>query len=100
MGWVAGAESAKPRVDAVLLWVAFGLTVGALAMFVMPAEEHGGILLAVLLGTAGAFAGGLLSTFVLCFGGLTGFDLRTTAIAGAGALLVLGVHGLFSRRRE
>jgi uncharacterized membrane protein YeaQ/YmgE (transglycosylase-associated protein family) len=61
--------------------------------------EHGGVLLTVVLGIAGAVVGGFISTHMLGLGDVTGFDLRSMVIAVGGALLVLVVYGVFSRRR-
>ena len=45
----------------VLGWIVFGLVVGAVAKFVMPGRDPGGIIVTMLLGIAGAVLGG---TFV------------------------------------
>jgi uncharacterized membrane protein YeaQ/YmgE (transglycosylase-associated protein family) len=82
------------------LWVVFGLITGALAKFIMPGEQHGGRILTVVLGIAGAVVGGFISTHMLGFGDVTGFDLRSMVIAVGGALLVLVVYGVFSRRHS
>jgi uncharacterized membrane protein YeaQ/YmgE (transglycosylase-associated protein family) len=60
---------------------------------------RGGIL-TVVLGIAGAVVGGFISTHMLGFGDVTGFDLRSMVIAVGGALLVLIVYGVFSRRHS
>jgi uncharacterized membrane protein YeaQ/YmgE (transglycosylase-associated protein family) len=73
-----------------LLWILFGLVTGASAKFMMPSEQHGGLILTVVLGIAGAVVGGFVSTHMLGFGDVT----------GGGALLVLVVYGMFSRRRN
>jgi uncharacterized membrane protein YeaQ/YmgE (transglycosylase-associated protein family) len=65
----------------------------------VPGEQHGGVLLTVVLGIAGAVVGGFISTHMLGLGDVTGFDLRSMVIAVGGALLVLVVYGVFSRRR-
>lgn len=45
-----------------LLWLAiFGLIIGALAKFVMPGKEPGGIWITMIIGIAGS----LLATFIL-----------------------------------
>ena len=43
---------------AILSWIIVGLIVGALAKFVMPGNDPGGIIVTILLGIAGAFVGG------------------------------------------
>jgi uncharacterized membrane protein YeaQ/YmgE (transglycosylase-associated protein family) len=82
-----------------LLWIVFGLITGASAKFIMPSEQHGGVILAVVLGIVGAVVGGFISTHMLGFGEVTEFDLRSLVIAVGGALLVLLVYGVVSRRR-
>ena len=44
----------------VLGWIVFGLIVGALAKFVMPGRDPGGILVTIILGIVGALVGGFL----------------------------------------
>jgi uncharacterized membrane protein YeaQ/YmgE (transglycosylase-associated protein family) len=39
-------------------WIIMGLIVGALAKFLMPGDDPGGIIVTILIGIAGAFAGG------------------------------------------
>jgi len=41
-------------------WIIFGLIVGALAKLVMPGRDPGGIIITMLLGIAGAVAGGFI----------------------------------------
>jgi uncharacterized membrane protein YeaQ/YmgE (transglycosylase-associated protein family) len=44
----------------ILGWILFGLVVGALAKFVMPGRDPGGIIVTILLGIVGALVGGFL----------------------------------------
>ncbi len=44
----------------ILGWIIFGLVVGALAKFVMPGRDPGGIGVTILLGIVGAVLGGFL----------------------------------------
>jgi uncharacterized membrane protein YeaQ/YmgE (transglycosylase-associated protein family) len=83
----------------ILAWILLGLVAGALAKFIMPGQQGGGIILTTVLGVVGALVGGLVGTYVLGFGEVSGFDFRSIAIAVAGALLVLIVFGLLGRRR-
>jgi uncharacterized membrane protein YeaQ/YmgE (transglycosylase-associated protein family) len=83
----------------VLAWIVLGLVAGALAKFIMPGQQGGGIILTIVLGVVGALVGGFLGTYVLGFGDISGFDLRSIAIAVGGALLVLFVYGLVARGR-
>jgi uncharacterized membrane protein YeaQ/YmgE (transglycosylase-associated protein family) len=42
----------------ILGWILFGLVIGALAKFVMPGRDPGGIIITILIGIAGALVGG------------------------------------------
>ena len=76
----------------ILLWIVFGLIAGALAKFLMPGKQGGGIILTTLLGIAGAVVGGFIGTR-LGFGDVNSFDLTSMALAVGGAVLVLVVWG-------
>jgi uncharacterized membrane protein YeaQ/YmgE (transglycosylase-associated protein family) len=83
----------------ILAWILLGLVAGVLAKFIMPGRQGGGIILTIVLGIVGALVGGFLGTHVLGIGDISGFDLRSIAIAVAGALLVLLLYGLIARNR-
>jgi uncharacterized membrane protein YeaQ/YmgE (transglycosylase-associated protein family) len=72
----------------ILSWIILGLIVGALAKFIMPGDDPGGIIVTILIGIAGAFVGGYIAT-ALGFGTVSGFNLGSLVIATAGALLLL-----------
>lgn len=75
----------------ILSWIVLGLIVGALAKWIMPGPDPGGILITMLLGIAGAFVGGFLGSLV-GLGSVTGFNLGSLLLAVAGALLLLWGH--------
>jgi uncharacterized membrane protein YeaQ/YmgE (transglycosylase-associated protein family) len=81
----------------ILLWIVFGLIAGAIAKFLMPGKGPGGIILTIILGIVGAVVGGFSGT-LLGFGDVTGFDLRSMALAVGGGLLVLIVFGMATRK--
>jgi uncharacterized membrane protein YeaQ/YmgE (transglycosylase-associated protein family) len=83
----------------ILAWVVLGLVAGALAKFIMPGQQGGGIILTIVLGVVGALVGGFLGTYVFGFGDISGFDVRSIVIAVGGALLVLFVYGFVARGR-
>ncbi len=72
----------------ILSWIIFGLIAGALAKFLMPGRDPGGILVTILVGIGGAMLGGFIAT-QLGFGTVTGFDLRSMVIAIGGEFLLL-----------
>ena len=83
----------------ILAWIVLGLVAGALAKFIMPGEQGGGIIVTIVLGIVGALVGGFLGTYVFGFGDISGFDVRSIAIAVGGALLALVVYGFVARGR-
>ena len=84
----------------ILAWIVFGLVAGALAKFIMPGRQGGGIIVTTVLGVVGALVGGFLGTHVFGFGDISGFNLRSMGIAVGGALLVLFVYGFVARGRQ
>ena len=80
----------------ILSWIVMGLIVGALAKFVMPGNDPGGLIITILLGIAGAFVGGYAATH-LGLGTVTGFDIGSLLIAIGGAVLLLIIYRLVKR---
>ena len=74
-----------------IVWILLGLVVGVIAKFLMPGKDPGGIIVTILLGIAGAFVGGFVSSR-LGFGSVTGFDLRSLIIAVLGAIVLLAIY--------
>ena len=81
----------------ILAWIVFGLVAGALAKFIMPGKDPGGIIVTILIGIAGAILGGFIGSF-LGFGGVSGFDLRSLGIAIVGALVLLWLYRIMKKR--
>lgn len=74
----------------ILSWILLGLIAGALAKYIMPGKDSGGFIVTTLLGIAGAFVGGAISSF-LGIGTFTGWNIKSMVIAVIGAVLVLAV---------
>jgi uncharacterized membrane protein YeaQ/YmgE (transglycosylase-associated protein family) len=55
-------------------WIFLGLIAAAIAKFVMPGKDPGGIIVTILIGIAGAIVGGFLGSFV-GLGKVESFDL-------------------------
>ena len=79
----------------ILLWCLFGLIAGAVAKFIMPGKDPGGIIVTILLGIAGAVVGGFLGGQLFGWD-VTGFNLPSFGIAVAGALLLLILYRVFT----
>ena len=78
-------------------WIVLGLVAGVLAKIVMPGRDPGGLIVTIVLGILGALVGGWIGT-QLGFGRVSGFDLRSLAIAVGGAVLLLIVYRMMKRR--
>jgi len=79
-----------------LSWIVVGLLAGVIAKMVM--GDSLGWIMTIILGVVGAFVGGWV--FGL-FGGpaVSGFNLTSILVAAVGAMIVLGITGLISKRR-
>ena len=64
----------------ILSWILLGLIVGALAKWIMPGPDPGGIGITILLGIAGAFVGGFLGSLI-GLGGISGFNPGSLVLA-------------------
>jgi uncharacterized membrane protein YeaQ/YmgE (transglycosylase-associated protein family) len=82
----------------IISWIVFGLIAGALAKWIMPGKDPGGIIVTILLGVVGAFIGGYLGT-LLGLGSVDGFDVRSFFIAVVGAVLLLAVYRMVTGRK-
>lgn len=78
----------------ILSWIVMGLVVGLLAKWIMPGRDPGGLIVTILIGIAGAFIGGFISTR-LGIGAVTGINLGSVAISVGGALLLLFAYRKF-----
>jgi uncharacterized membrane protein YeaQ/YmgE (transglycosylase-associated protein family) len=82
----------------VLLFLLFGLIVGALARLIVPGKEPGGWLVSMILGVCGALVGGLLGRAIGLYreGESAGFFM---SLLGA-IVLVAAYHAITHRRRR
>jgi len=78
-------------------WILLGLVVGALAKFIVPGKDPGGLVVTTLIGVLGAVLGGAVGTR-LGWGTVTGFDLRSIGIATLGAIVLLLIFKMARKR--
>ncbi|HET9454753.1 MAG TPA: GlsB/YeaQ/YmgE family stress response membrane protein [Gemmatimonadaceae bacterium] len=64
----------------------------------MPGDDPGGIIVTILIGIVGAFLGGFLGN-TIAGSGLSGFSLWSMLLAVLGAILLLWIYRVATRRR-
>jgi uncharacterized membrane protein YeaQ/YmgE (transglycosylase-associated protein family) len=78
-------------------WIVFGLIAGALAKWIMPGNDPGGIFITIAIGVVGAFVGGYVGT-MLGLGTVDGFDVRSFFIAVLGAVVLLAGYRMVKKK--
>ncbi len=73
-----------------------GLLVGALAKWIMPGKDPGGLFVTMVLGIAGAMIGGFIGT-QLGVGNVTGFNLVSIGLATLGAIILLIIFRVLTK---
>ncbi|WP_247043513.1 GlsB/YeaQ/YmgE family stress response membrane protein [Arthrobacter rhizosphaerae] len=75
-----------------------GLIAGAIAKAILPGRQGGGIFITLLLGVVGAILGGWIGGMIFGTGLEEFFSLQTWLLAIGGALIVLLVYGMITKR--
>jgi uncharacterized membrane protein YeaQ/YmgE (transglycosylase-associated protein family) len=81
----------------VISWIVFGLLAGLIAKWLTSGSDPKGCFVTIIIGIVGAAIGGWIGT-QLGLGTITGFDLRSLALAVVGAVLLLLVLRAVSGR--
>jgi len=80
-----------------LSWIVLGGVAGALAKWIMPGNDPGGVIVTVLIGIAGGLLGGFIGSNLLGMA-VTGFNLASLGLAIGGAvILLLGYRLVFKK---
>lgn len=82
----------------IIAWIVLGLIAGALAKFLMPGRDPGGIFVTIIIGIAGAVIGGFIGNS-LGVGDVTGVNLWSIVLAVVGAVLLLIGYRMVAGRR-
>ena len=80
----------------ILGWILFGLIVGAIAKFIMPGRDPGGIIVTILLGIAGALLAGFVGQSLGWYGPN---DAAGYIAAILGAIILLALYRVVMRNR-
>jgi len=80
-------------------WIVLGGIAGWLASIVTKRNDRMGCITNIIAGIVGAAVGGWVFSF---FGGtsVTGFNLQSLFVAFVGAVIVLGILNLFTRKKK
>ena len=81
-----------------MVWIVVGLIAGILAKWVMPGPDPGGIVVTVLIGIVGAFIGGWVLSLLGFSGSMGSFGLGSILTATLGAIVLLVIYRLITRR--
>ena len=82
----------------ILAWIILGLIAGAIAKAIMPGRDPGGFIVTALIGIVGAVIGGFLGNMIFGIGRVSGVDIRSILISVVGALLLLWIYRMATRR--
>jgi uncharacterized membrane protein YeaQ/YmgE (transglycosylase-associated protein family) len=80
-------------ITAIIFWIIVGLIAGALAKWVMPGDDPGGIIVTIIIGIVGAVIGGWLLSLIGIGGGAGTGGFIFSIIAGfIGAVILLAIY--------
>ncbi|MBL9152905.1 MAG: GlsB/YeaQ/YmgE family stress response membrane protein [Verrucomicrobiales bacterium] len=79
-------------------WIILGLVAGALAKFLLPGKQPGGLFVTILIGIAGALIGGYLGQ-MLGWSKVQSFDLWSILLSTGGAIILLLVYGAIQKNK-
>jgi uncharacterized membrane protein YeaQ/YmgE (transglycosylase-associated protein family) len=85
-------------IGAIVVWIVIGLVAGILAKWVMPGPDPGGIVVTALIGIVGAFIGGWALNLLGFAGSMGSFSLGSILMATLGAIVLLAIYRLLTRR--
>ena len=81
-----------------LAFLILGLIAGAIAKAILPGRQGGGIFITLLLGVVGALLGGWIGGLLFNADINEFFSLSTWLLAIGGAIIVLLVYGMITKR--
>ena len=81
----------------IILWIVFGALIGWVASLIMGTDDEQGAVANIAFGVLGAIIGGFIARF---FGadGVTGFNITSFIVSLGGAILLIWIYRMFSRR--
>jgi uncharacterized membrane protein YeaQ/YmgE (transglycosylase-associated protein family) len=83
----------------ILSWIVFGFIAGAIAKMIHRGDDPGGWIVTIILGIVGAFVGGAIGKYLFGWNDAMGWTLKSFLCAIGGAIIVLAIYRMASRRR-
>lgn len=84
----------------IIAWIVLGLIAGALAKFILPGSDPGGIVVTIIIGVIGAILGGFIAGALFDVNvNEEFFDLATWVSAIVGAIVLLLIYRAVTGRR-
>jgi uncharacterized membrane protein YeaQ/YmgE (transglycosylase-associated protein family) len=80
-----------------LVWIVFGALAGWIASMIMGTDAEQGAIMNIIVGIVGAFVGGLLMN-AIGQPGVSGFNIYSAIVSILGAVVLLAVYKMFTRR--
>lgn len=80
----------------ILVWLVFGLIVGAIAKLMMPGKDPGSFVVTVMVGIVGSLIGGGISYLLL--GAQGRYQPAGWIMSIVGAILLLAIYRVIARR--
>ena len=81
----------------IVAWIVVGAIAGFITNLIMGGGE--GVIGTILLGIVGAIVGGWLAGTVLHVADVTGINIESIVVAVVGAVIVVALYRMFTRRR-
>ena len=86
-------------ISALIFWIIVGLIAGALAKWILPGPDPGGIIVTIIIGIVGAVLGGWLLSLLGIGGGAGSGGWIFSIIAGViGAVILLAIYRVVANR--
>ena len=83
----------------IISWIVLGLIAGAIAKFIMPGDDPGGIVVTGLIGIAGGVIGGFIGS-ITGLGGVSGFNIGSIILAVVGAIILLIGYRMIAKKKS
>jgi uncharacterized membrane protein YeaQ/YmgE (transglycosylase-associated protein family) len=78
--------------------IVVGLIAGLLASWIMKAKT--GVLVDLILGVVGSVVGGWITSLILGVNLVSGFNITSIIVAVLGAIIVIAIYRVITRRRR